>query len=187
MSRCYRISVSESLRRHIEVDDGIETRLELLDILPPEQMRELLARQLVERGYAREGDVLTREIDGGVEVRVDLVEGSVHVGVKAELDLELKAQRTSSADVSRLDAAKKQLGDALQGELAKEADAATESLRREATRRLEASLEGVRGELDQAIHRATADALKQKARQLGEVQEITEDPETGAVTIRVRV
>jgi len=187
MSRCYRISVSESLRRHIEVDDGIETNLELLDILPPERMRELLAEQLVARGYTREGDTLSRQIDGGVEVRVDLVEGSVHVGVRAELDLELKTQRTSSADISRLDAAKKQLGDALQDELAKEADAATEALRRESTRRLEASIEGVRAELDQAVNRATAEALKAKARQLGEVQEITEDAETGAITIRVRV
>jgi hypothetical protein len=72
-------------------------------------------------------------------------------------------------------------------QLESEAEVATESLRVEVTRKLEESLAGVRKELDDAVNRATAEALKQKARQLGEVTEISEDPETGAVTIRVKV
>jgi hypothetical protein len=43
MSRAYRIAVSESLRRHLKVEDGVATTLEVLEILPREPMAELLA------------------------------------------------------------------------------------------------------------------------------------------------
>ena len=45
----------------------------------------------------------------------------------------------------------------------------------------------LRGELDDAVNRATGEALKEKARQLGEVQEISENAETGELIIRVKV
>ena len=65
MSRAYRIRLSESLRRHIEVDDGICSSLELLDVLPREQMAELLARELEGAGFEeREGQWVRVDADG---------------------------------------------------------------------------------------------------------------------------
>lgn len=188
MSRCYRISVSESLQRHVQVDDGLQTQLELLDILPPDRMAELLAARLAEKGYAqREGSTWEKTLESGVVVRVDVESGTVDITLTDEAELELSRQRTTTvADVDPTKV-REALKKKVQGQLESEADEATEALRVEVTRRLEEALAGIRKELDDAVNRATADALKEKARGLGEVTEIAEDPETGAVTIRVKV
>ena len=44
------------------------------------------------------------------------------------------------------------------------------------TDRLEGELGDLRQELDQAVNRVTAEALKRKAASLGQVKEMTEDP-----------
>ena len=78
MSRVYRIEVSESLRRHLGVDDGLAFHLELLDILPKDEMAELLVERLVERGFLRDEDgTLTRSTADGVLTRVDPQTGRV--------------------------------------------------------------------------------------------------------------
>lgn len=187
MSRCYRITVSESLRRTVQVEDGVESRLELLDILPPDQMQALLGAELRARGYAGDGQVLSKELEHGVTVEVDLAEGTVHVGVKAGTELDLELKRTSAAAAEVVADAKETLRKLVAHELEGEAARATEALRVDATRALEAAIGAVHAELDEAVNRATGEALKIKARQLGEVQEIHEDPETGSLTIRVRV
>ena len=45
----------------------------------------------------------------------------------------------------------------------------------------------LRAELDKAVNRATAEALKQKAAKIGQIKEMTEDPESGSLTIVVEV
>ncbi|MCB9674010.1 MAG: hypothetical protein H6737_02780 [Alphaproteobacteria bacterium] len=180
--------MSESLRRHIDVDDGIETHLELLDILPPEQMQELVSDQLAGLGYTSEDDkTWTKKLDNGIEITVDLEDGSVHIGLSAEEDLSIELKRTTTTAEETRQTTENRLRQQTRADLEREADAATEALRVEVTRRLEESLETIRKELDGAVNRATGEALKIKAGQLGEVQEISEDPETGAVTIRVKV
>ena len=52
---------------------------------------------------------------------------------------------------------------------------------------LEGKLGDLRKELDQISNRVTAEALKQKAASMGEVQEVSEDPESGSLTIRVKI
>jgi hypothetical protein len=188
MSRCYRISVSESLQRHIEVDDGLQTQLELLDILPPERMAELLADKLRDRGYEPgEGSTWSKTLESGVIVQVDVETGTVDISLTdaAELALEKKRSTTvADVDPNRVE---EKLRKKVKQQLEDEADEATEALRVETTRRLENALGAIRKELDDAVNRATAEALKEKARSLGEVTEVSEDPETGAVTIRVKV
>jgi hypothetical protein len=41
--------------------------------------------------------------------------------------------------------------------------------------------------LNQAVNRVTAEALKRKAAQIGAIKEITEDAQTGSLTIKVEV
>ena len=55
------------------------------------------------------------------------------------------------------------------------------------TDRLERKLGDVREELDQVVNRVTATALKHKAAQLGQIKEITEDAQSGSLTIVVEV
>jgi len=45
----------------------------------------------------------------------------------------------------------------------------------------------VRKEMDEVVNRVTAEALKRKAAQLGQIKEMTEDPQAGSLTIVVEV
>src|SRR5205823_6456801 len=60
MSRAYRISITESLRRHVQVEDGIRTTLEVLPVLAKERMGALPGAELEKRGFKREGDKVRR-------------------------------------------------------------------------------------------------------------------------------
>jgi hypothetical protein len=66
MSRSYRISVRECVNRVIKAEDRVSTQLEVLEILPPEQMAGLLSDALEKEGYRREGNLLVKEEDGVV-------------------------------------------------------------------------------------------------------------------------
>src|SRR5438874_823070 len=78
MSRSYRISVRECQNRTIRAEDHVGTQLEILEVLPPEQMAGLLSDELEKRGFVREGDVLVRR-EKNVTVTVDPCSGTVTV------------------------------------------------------------------------------------------------------------
>ena len=56
MSRAYRITVKESESRHLKAGDEICTQLEILEILPPEDMATLLKEELKKRGFTEQDD-----------------------------------------------------------------------------------------------------------------------------------
>lgn len=188
MSRAYRIRISESLRRHVQVDDGIQSKLEILDILAPEQTQALLERELEAAGFEqREDGQWVRVDDEGVEVRVDPKQSTVTVSASADRELELQREKVVSAWAEN-DATTRERGrQALESELEAEATEREKDLQAEVTAKLEGKLGDLRRELDQISNRVTAEALKQKAASMGEVQEVSEDPETGSLTIRVKI
>ncbi len=55
------------------------------------------------------------------------------------------------------------------------------------TDKLEARLGDVRKEMDEVVNRVTAEALKRKAASMGQIKEMTEDPQAGSLTIVVEV
>jgi hypothetical protein len=189
MSRAYRISVRESINRVIRAKDHVSTQLEILEILPCEQMAEILAKELEGRGFKRKGKDLVREEDG-VVITVDSETATVTVTAEASQEVELEAERIGYAgdhngkDAKRVrEAARQQL----QKDLEAKADAKREKMQSEVTDRLEAKLGDIREELHQAVNRVTAEALKQKAAQLGQIKEMTEDPQSGSMTIVLEV
>jgi hypothetical protein len=181
MSRAYRISIEESLSRHVEVDDGVASKLELLPILSRERTGDLLAAELEKKGFTREGDKAVRREKDGVTVEVSLNDGEVKVTAKGAKSLELKTQR-QGVTIEESKAVREK-------ELRKNAAAAleAEALRQEVTEKLGARLKDLRGELDGVVNRVTAAALKERASQLGTVEEVNENAETGELTIKVRV
>lgn len=188
MSRAYRIRISESLRRHIKVDDGIQSKLEILEILPPEQTAALLERELEAAGFEkREDGQWVRVDEDGVEVRVDAETSTVTVTAQADANVDLERERVITAwaenDATSRERGRKQLERELEGEAAQR----EKNLQAEVTETLEGKLGDLRKELDQISNRVTAEALKQKAASMGEVQEISEDPESGSLTIRVKI
>ena len=190
MSRAYRISVRESLRKVVVGRDHVSTQLEILELLPREQMAALLAEELKGRGFVKQGDVHVRETDG-VSITINSETGEVAVAGQVAQQLELHSDKVGWADRDggRLQKAqvKDQLRKQAQEELSRRADEQAAALKTRATAKLEAALGDVRAELDGVVNRVTATALKTKAAQLGEIRQITEDPNSGSMTIVLEV
>src|SRR3954471_10926202 len=96
MSRSYRIAIRESLRRVLRAHDRVSTQLEILEVLPCDEMAELLAQELEKRGYRREGDELVREQDG-VKVCVDPETGTVTVSSESAEAVDLEQEKEGRA------------------------------------------------------------------------------------------
>jgi hypothetical protein len=189
MSRAYRIQVRESVRRVIHAEDHVSTQLELLEILPCDQMGALLGQELASRGFHHKEGKAVRNADD-VEVTVDLDTGEVTVQAAERRDVELEAEREGHVydDVGPdRQSVEERLRENLRTNLEKNIDKQSSELQKQTTEKLEAQLAELKSELDQAVNRATAAALKIKAQQLGQVKEITEDPASGSLTIVVEV
>ena len=186
MSRAIQIRVSESVVRTIHVEDGVQSPLELLPVLAPERMADLLATELEAQGFTRHGATATRVDPDGIEIAVDLEAATVSakLGASAKLS-EQVALEARVAEEGRTHA-EAHLRAAAAGELDKRIDAHAEGLRREVTGTLERKLGDLRAELDHAIGRATVAALTERAQQLGEIQELVADA-AGNVTIGVKL
>jgi len=189
MSRAYRIKVSESLSKVIRADDHVSTQLEMLEILPCDQMSDLLAEELVKQGFEREGDKVVRR-EGDVTIEVDLASGTVSVRAESSDEVNVKGEKSGHGydDVGPSQSRQKnKLKEELKKELEGKVDQKAEQLQQKITDQLEKQLKNLRAELDKAVNRATAEALKQKAAKIGQIKEMTEDPESGSLTIVVEV
>jgi hypothetical protein len=189
MSRAYRIKVRESLRRTIRAHDRVSTQLEVLEILPAEQMAQLLKQELEGRGFEEKDGALVRR-QNGVTVTVDPKTGTVTVAAEAAREASLEGEKEGRAydDMGpNSRTVEKQLREQLRQSLEKQAEQKAAELQSQVTDRLEREIGDLRRELDQAVNRVTGEALKQKAAQLGQIKEMTEDPQTGSLTIVVEV
>lgn len=191
MSRAYRIRVSERMQRVLKAEDHVSSQLELLEILPPDQMAALLEEELLKRGFEKqENNELVREANG-LKVSVDTATGTITVHSELAESVDLEAKREGLADTDWREAGRRkveeQLRDQLQEDLEKQADQRARHLQKKATDQLERALADVQGELDQSINRVTAEALKRKAASLGQIKQLTEDPDNGNMTIVLEV
>lgn len=189
MSRAYRITVQDSVRKVVCADDHVSTQLEVLEVLPCEQMAELLAAELEKLGFDRDGQIMTRH-DSQIRVSIDILSGTVTVAATGDREVMVEGKKSQTTYDDRGESPskiKQELQTALDAELDERIDERQSELQTELTDRLEAALADIRSELDQASNRATAAALKQKAAQLGQIKELTEDPETGSMTIVVEL
>jgi hypothetical protein len=185
MSRAYRISVKETVRKVVRAEDHVSSHLEMLDILPAGQMADLLAAELARQGFERDGETAQRR-DGETTVTVDLKTGMVTVRSESKKKVEITEARTGTSWGSEKDARGK-IKNELVRDLEKQVSDEQRELQQQITDTLEGQLADLRQELDQAANRATAEALKQKAAQIGQIKELTEDPESGSLTIIVEV
>src|SRR5262245_23686152 len=96
MSRAYRITVKESDTRHLKAGDEICTQLEILEILPPEDMATLLKEELKKRSF-EEQDVVTMNLkDGDVTGTVDPCSGEVSVKAETQETVSQEAKRDAT-------------------------------------------------------------------------------------------
>lgn len=190
MSRAYRITVKESSTREIKGADEICTQLEVLEILPPEVMAELLERELIQKGYQKQDDGTLARSDGNTTVTVDpkSYEVTVKATVGEEVTLEAKRETFGYDDVGPgqkeiRERLKKQIDE----DLEQKAENESERLQGQATAELEEKLCDLQPELSEVVNKVTREALKQKARQLGNIKELSEDEATGSLTIKIEV
>ena len=189
MSRAFRIQVNETLSKVLRAEDHVSTQLEMLDVLPCEQMSELLATELEKLGFQRDGNTMSQDRDGTV-VEIDLESATVVVRRESEKEINISKQQTGRAyddEGPSQGKIKEGLRRQAKKELAEIADEKNNQLQSKVTDELEAELGDIRRELDRAVNAATAEALKQKAAQIGTIKELTEDPQTGSLTIVVDV
>jgi phosphopantothenoylcysteine synthetase/decarboxylase len=188
MSRSYRIAVKESINRVIRAEDRVSTQLEILEVLPPEQMGALLAEELEKKGFEKQGEVMVRK-NKGVTITVNPETGQVTVTAEAsekmEAEVEKEGRAYDDAGVGAK-AVREQLKKQAKDDLEKKAEEKKAGLQTKVTDRLEGELRDIRGELDQVVNKVTAEALKRKAATMGQIKEMTED-ETGNLTIVVEV
>ena len=190
MSRAYRIKVKESSHHVLRASDHVSSQLEILEILPPERMLDLLANELQKRGFQKDGEKLTRREKDGVLVEVDPATATVTVRVETEEAVTLAAERegwSAAQKGKQHDNDRDNLRKSLLQDLQRQADKKTADLQKKVTDQLEGHLADIRKELDQAVNRVTADALKEKAAQIGQIKEMSEDAQTGSLTIVLEV
>lgn len=186
MSRAIHVRVSESVVRIIHVEDGVVSPLEMLPILAPERMADLLANELEALGFVRDGGTCKRTEPDGIEITVDLEAATIAVKLAAGAQVEESIERTARVGIERKDSTEAALRDSAIRELDERLAARNDELRRTVTAQLEAKIADLKRELDGAIGRATVGALTEKAAQLGRIEESHQD-EAGNVTIRVRL
>lgn len=187
MSRAYRIRIRETLKRVLRAEDHVSTQLELLEILPADEMAALLAAELESRGFKQKGKVLVRT-SAGVQVAVDAASGTVTLQAEAEEQVQVAGEKAARVyEGTGVGQQRQRLREELRKDLEAEAQQKAQQLRQQVTQRLESELAEVQAELGQAVNRTTAAALKHKAAQLGKIKELTEDLQTGSLTIVLEV
>ena len=189
MSRAYRIRVKEAVSKDLSASDEVCSDLEILEILPGDQMADLLAGELKKRGFEEKNGKLIRDQDG-VMVAVDPKSGEVSVKAEKQEKVELETEKEGWGydDIGpHARTVRKQLSDQAKADLDRRADKQQERLQGEATEKLEGVMEDVRKDLNDAVNAVTREALKRKAAQIGQIKEMSEDPEAGSLTIKVEV
>ncbi|MBI1830092.1 MAG: hypothetical protein HYR84_01415 [Planctomycetes bacterium] len=189
MSRAYKIKIKESVRRVVRARDQVQTQLELLAILPPERMAELLAAELIARGFQERGGKLVRAAKDGIVIEIDSSTATVTVKLETTKPVAIEAERQMWTDETgksiRRD--EENLRRELQKNLQQRAEEENADLQKQVTDQLERQLDDIRKELDQVVNRVTAEALKEKAAQIGHIKSLTEDAATGSLTIVLEV
>jgi hypothetical protein len=171
-SRPYRIETKEVVGKTVVAEDHVKVQLDIPPILPKEQTAAILADALKERKFTEDEDGhLVRE-RGGVKIDVDPEGGTMTVSAEAETQLPPDDSSPCSCRArARLH----------------EEQRAQNDLQRQVTQRLEGAIGRLGCEIEAVIQKVTVEALKQKAGELGEIQQITEDRRTGGLTIVVKV
>ena len=190
MSRAYRIQIKESERRSVRASDEIATRLELLDILPPEATAGLLKGELKKRGFTERDDGTLARTTGPTTVTVDPCDGEVVVKTETDDDVTVSVTKDGHAidDIKgSRDAVTKRLKERATEDIDRKFESEQTKAQAAATEALEKALTDLQPELNAIVNGVTREALKAKAAQMGRIQEIAEDAEAGTMTIKVEV
>lgn len=191
MSFPYRVTVSRTVQETVREKDQSKNKIDLTPILESGRMRDLLVDALKKKGFKEEADGTLTRTENGVTETFD--PKTMEVTTTAEAAGEIKKEKTVEArgDSWRREEAEKsrkhvenEVGARLEKELAvtdAERGEKKRELAAEAAKRLADSEKKRMTDLNEATLDVYAEALKEKAKTLGEVKEVHENrKENGA-------
>lgn len=193
MSRAYQIEVREAFEVQARGQDRVESRLQLLQLLPAERLGALLCEELAQDGFSeKEGaweKTIVDEARGQVRLAIDPQTGVVTVDAQVEKSGKFVATRRDvvwdNVEESRL--RETQLRELAQQDAEGEKVAQADLARKLAASLLEESLPAIRDLVHKLTHRVTARALREKAEAMGRVQSIEEDLDSRKLTIILEI
>ena len=188
MSRAYKVSIQEAQTREIKAGDEICSQIELLPILPPEEMEYLLRCELAQHGF-QEAEGTMQRTTGTVLVAIDPCSGVIRVKAQIQKSLALLVEKTGEVYDRVEEAARMRLSlvEKARDEIEHQAEEQRKSFQLDATEKLESHLHELRPEIDQIANRVMTQALQKKAATLGTIKAISEDNNTGTMTITIEV
>lgn len=194
MSQCYRVQLKESVTRVVKGEDSISYPIELTQILPPEEMLDLLKEQLKEQGWEADNEdetVFVTEGPGGEALRIDLEEMELTASISSERIVKTQAEAHGASERSENQAqadAKAKLAQEVQMRGDSIEDAGTKELQAEVTEQLAESESDRQRQMNEILQKVYAESLKRKARQLGDVVETLESTsEDGNYELTIRI
>jgi len=193
MSQCYRVQLQESISRRVDGSDSISYPIELTEILPADEMKDILRGVLTEAGWEADKDNPDQFTITGTEgeiITIDLEE----MEVTAELtdEKEVSTEVTAGARSGRSQGHAEHLA---KSELQQKAEAAGDSIEESARRELRQQLRDKLAKsedermrtLNEVLQRVYAESLKRKAGQLGDIMEVQESTDDDNYELVIRV
>jgi len=196
MSQMYRLEIKESVRATRRLRDRVVCDLALTPLLDPQEMLDLLRQELVADGFVDEGGRCSRvEADAGegageVRVAVDLEARSVEITLERDVTITTEVTLQERGDADRepnRDRARERLRAASQDLIEREVNEALRAPQEALTAELEGRLDAHRRALNGPLQRVYAEALKRKARQMGDVVEQRESTQGGVYELLIKI
>ena len=179
MSQTYRVKLKNAVSRRVSADDSVSYPISLTDVLSHAEMKDLLRERLQEKGFEEvEGKPgqLKKKGSAGEDIVVDLDQMQVTATIVEEKEVSMEVQ------VEGVSESRKHAQQVAEQKLAEKSRAADRELRtrvsdevqKKVTKRLEDSEEERMRLLNEVMQEVYADAVKQKARTLGDVVDVRE-------------
>lgn len=191
MSLEYQVCLKESISQVVKSADAVNYPIELTEVLPADEMQDLLREALKRRGFEElEGSPQQLIALGAADEQIvfDLEAMEVRVTLEAEQEIE------ENVEVYGQGATEKQAAQDARGQIQHSRDAAEARLEKQAeiaqqklTRALERSEEERLRMLNEVVQEVYAESLKRKAGQLGQVIDIQEGTNDGRYELTIKV
>ena len=192
MSQTYRIKVKQTVKDTVKIGKEWRQKVEMLSLLPQVEMGELLGKFLEEEGWESEDGLMKSQRD-----KWKLEYDPLSSQMKITYDDEEEVSMTFDEEVDSYDyldneenaarSAKVRVEENLKDRVKLEADKRSKEMEGELEEVQKGFFEELELELRDLTEKVQVEALKRKARSIGQVESITEDQASGEVKIRVKL
>lgn len=190
MSQLYRIQLKTSVSETFSLSDQIVHRLELTSILGEEEMLDILKQVLDTEGFEEQEDgTYTKQGNNDETITFDLENMEVSASLEQEKSLATEATASGQAWDDRRAArkdAQQRLADARDAARS-QLETQSKELQKELSKTLEKGESERMRKINEILQQVYAESLKRKARQLGDVMEVSESTNQGQYELVIHI